>query len=187
HPLGTRESAKTVCRVRVRRLGFRPPDRLAHESDHPIPLRSWRNARKEAPRVTLSRRLERTTSSLELCLCFATRGAYRFAQRRRRASDEWSWCRQAPAKSLLHKLRRSRRCWSCALRDLLFQSDRLTLRGESAPRCEQVRPQTTGTQKPSLAETSRSEGLCRQVPERQSRDSDQIFGLREGRGWSDLP
>src|SRR5207245_10665971 len=98
-----------------------------NQQAQPSSRKQSRDAGKEARRVTLSRRLERTTSSPTFCLCFATRGAYRFARRRRRASDEWSWRHQAPAKSLLHKLRRSRPCSSCALRDLLFQSDRLVL------------------------------------------------------------
>jgi Tfp pilus assembly ATPase PilU len=44
-------------------------------------------------------------SSPARCLCFATRGASRFARRRLRVSDQQSWRHQAPAKSRLDEVR----------------------------------------------------------------------------------
>src|SRR5207245_3776733 len=127
------------------------------------------------PRPPLSPLFPYTT--LFRSLYSATRAASHFAQPRRRASTARSRRRQAQAKSLHRRQPRSRQCLSCASPDLPFRSDRLIPSGESTLRLVRPRHRRTDRRTPKRAEKSRSADSYRQVLERPSPGSDQIFAL----------
>src|SRR5580658_3152669 len=118
---------------------------------------------------------EKRASWRDWFLCFATRGAYRFARSRRRASNARSRRRLTPARSLRRTRPHSPRCSFCASRDLPSGSDRPILADEPTLLLAPPWHQSRDPRRPSWAATSRSVGSCLLALERPSRDGCQTF------------